>query len=332
MTRGPVLAAVLTAVLATPLAGQEAEPRPFDTWLAELVDEARARGFSDALLTAALVDVAPRETVIAEDRNQAEIVQTLEQYYANRVRPTMVDYGREMAAEHAGLLAELERDYGIPRQFLLAIWGMESSFGRFMGDVPIFDALVTLAWDPRRSELFRGELFDALQIVTNGDVALEAMTGSWAGAMGQPQFLPSSYLALAVDRDGDGWRDIWNSTADALASMANYLSQDAGWRRGYIWGREVTTPDGLAATIPGRATGSCPGMRRMTERRSLADWQRLGVRRVSGADLPQVDITGSLVSIDGRTFLVYDNYDALMRYNCVHRYALTVAMFAAQLR
>ena len=209
---------------------------------------------------------------------------------------------------------------------------MESSFGRFTGGVPVFDALVTLAWDPRRADLFRGQIFDALQIVANGDVELDAMTGSWAGAMGQPQFLPSNYLTLAVDRDGNGRRDIWNSTPDALASMANYLSRGSGWTRGYIWGREVTVPAGLADTVPGRATGTCPGMRRMTERHPLAEWQRLGVRRTSGADLPQVDIEGSLVAIDGRTFLVYDNYDALMRYNCVHRYALTVAMFAEQLR
>ena len=332
MTRGAILATVLAAALAVPLAGQQAEPPPFDIWLAELRDEARTRGFSDALVTAALADVEPRETVIAEDRNQAEVVQTLEQYYANRVRPTMVDYGREIAGEHAALLAELERDYGIPGHFLLAIWGMESSFGRFTGGVPVFDALVTLAWDPRRADLFRGQIFDALQIVANGDVELDAMTGSWAGAMGQPQFLPSNYLTLAVDRDGNGRRDIWNSTPDALASMANYLSRGSGWTRGYIWGREVTAPAGLADTVPGRATGTCPGMRRMTKRRPLAEWQRLGVRRTSGADLPQVDIEGSLVAIDGRTFLVYDNYDALMRYNCVHRYALTVAMFAEQLR
>ena len=330
MTRWPV-PVVLAAMLAAPLLAQQAAP-PFEQWRAELMAEARTRGFDAALVTRALGRAEPREQVIAEDRNQAEIVQTLETYYNSRVRPTMVDYGREVAVEHAALLADLERVYGVPGEFLLAIWGMESSFGRFTGGVPVFDALVTLAWDPRRADLFRGQIFDALQIVAGGDVDLDDMTGSWAGAMGQAQFLPSSYLALAVDHDGDGRRDIWNSTADALASMANYLVQQSGWNRGYTWGREVRAPSGLADEVPGRATGGCPGMRRMTERRPLAAWQAAGVRRTDGGALPAVEIDGSLVAIDSRAFLVYDNYDALMRYNCVHRYALTVAMFAAQLR
>jgi membrane-bound lytic murein transglycosylase B len=324
------LPVVLAAMLAAPLAAQD--PPPFEQWRAELMAEARSRGFDTALVTRALGRVQPREQVIAEDRNQAEIIQTLETYYDSRVRPKMVDYGREMAVEHAALLADLEREYGVPGEYLLAIWGMESSFGRFTGGVPVFDALVTLAWDTRRADVFRPQIFDALAIVSAGDVNLDDMTGSWAGAMGQAQFLPSNYLTLAVDHDGDGRRDIWNSTADALASMANYLVQQSGWDRGFTWGREVRAPAGLAEQVPGRATGGCPGMRRMTERRPLAAWQALGVRQTDGGALPAVDVEGSLVAIDGRAFLVYDNYDAFMRYNCVHRYALTVAMFAAQLQ
>jgi len=332
MTRALRLAAVLAAVLAAPLAAQQAqEPPPYAPWLADLMAEARSLGFSDALVEDALANVQPRQQVIAEDQNQAEVVQTLQQYYAGRVRPSMVDYGREMATEHAALLARLEQEYGVPRRFLLAIWGMESSFGRFTGGVPVFQALVTLAWYPRRADDFRREVFDALRIVANGDITVGEMTGSWAGAMGQSQFLPSNYLSLAVDEDGDGRRDIWGSTADSLASIANYL-RSYGWERGLIWGREVQAPDGLGASLPARATGGCPGIRRMTERRPLAEWQSLGVRRANGDDLPRADVDGSLVEIDGRAFLVYDNYDALMRYNCVHRYALTVAMFAEQLR
>ena len=135
----------------------------------------------------------------------------------------MVERGRALAAEHAPLLARIEAEYGVPRRFILAIWGMESQFGRITGGVPVFQALATLAWDPRRAEFFRGEIFAALRIVANGDITVPAMTGSWAGAMGQSQFLPSSYLQLAVDADGDGRRDIWKSTADSLGSIANYL-------------------------------------------------------------------------------------------------------------
>ena len=332
MIRGCALAAALATMLVVPAAGQQqAALLPFDDWRADLMAEARDRGFSDALVNEALAGIEPREQVISEDRNQAEVVQTLEQYYRIRVSPTMVERGRALATEHAPLLARIEAEYGVPRRVILAIWGMESQFGRITGGVPVFQALATLAWDQRRAEFFRGEIFAALRIVANGDISVPAMTGSWAGAMGQSQFLPSSYLQLAVDADGDGRRDIWKSTADSLGSIANYL-RSYGWQRAFTWGREVRTPAGLAGTIPGRASGGCPGIRRMTERRPLAAWQQLGVRRTSGADLPQVDIFGSLVEIYGRTFLVYDNYDALMRYNCVHRYALSVALFAEQLR
>ena len=238
---------------------------------------------------------------------------------------------KEAGQTWTGIARWIEEEYGVQRRFILAIWGMESSFGRVTGGVPVFQALATLAWDPRRAALFRSEIFNALSIVANGDTSVAAMTGSWAGAMGQSQFLPSSYLRLAVDADGDGRRDIWNSTADSLGSIANYL-RSYGWEREFTWGREVQAPTGLGDTIGGRANGGCPGIRRMTERRPLAEWQRLGVRRTSGTDLPSVDVDGSLVEIDGQVFLVYDNYDALMRYNCVHRYALTVAQFAEQLR
>ena len=198
------LVAALATMLVVPTAGQQAVPLPFDDWRAGLMAGARARGFSDALVNEALAGVEPREQVISEDRNQAEVVQTLGQYYRIRVSPTMVARGRALAVEHAQLLARIEAEYGVPRRFILAIWGMESQFGRITGGVPVFQALATLAWDPRRAEFFRGEIFAALSIVANGDITVAGMTGSWAGAMGQSQFLPSSYLQLAVDADGDG--------------------------------------------------------------------------------------------------------------------------------
>ena len=178
-----VLAAALATMLVVPAAGQQAAPLPFEEWRAGLMAEARARGFSDALVNEALAGVEPCEQVISEDRNQAEVVQTLEQYYRIRVSPTMVEHGRALAGEHAPLLARIEAEYGVPRRFILAIWGMESQFGRITGGVPVFQALATLAWDPRRAELFRGEIFAALSIVANGDITVAGMTGSWASAI-----------------------------------------------------------------------------------------------------------------------------------------------------
>ena len=174
---------VLAAALVVPAAGQQAAALPFEEWRAGLMAEARARGFSDALVNEALAGVEPREQVISEDRNQAEVVQTLEQYYRVRVSPTMVERGRALAGEHAPLLARIEAEYGVPRRFILAIWGMESQFSRITGGVPVFQALATLAWDPRRAELFRGEIFAALSIVANGDITVAGMTGSWASAI-----------------------------------------------------------------------------------------------------------------------------------------------------
>ena len=198
----------------------------------------------------------------------------------------------------------------------------------------MFQALATLAWEPRRSDFFRGELFDALTMVERGHADTESMTGSWAGAMGHPQFMPSSYLKFAEDFDRDGRRDIWWSVSDALASIANYLGE-WGWDDEFTWGREVRVTAAARARIdqeiPPRTEG-CFAMRNMTERVPLTEWQRLGVRRVNGRALPTADVTAGLVTTDTRSFLVYENYDAILRYNCAHYYALTVALLADQLR
>ena len=186
----------------------------------------------------------------------------------------------------------------------------------------------------RRADFFRGELFDALSMVSRGHIDAKSMTGSWAGAMGQPQFMPSSYLKYAEDFDRDGRRDIWRSTPDALASIANYL-EGWGWNDEFTWGREVRlTPEVREAVAQEtiRRTDGCYAMRNMTERIPLDDWRRLGVRRVDGRALPEGDVRAGLVETDTRSFLVYENYDAILRYNCAHYYALTVALLADQIR
>jgi membrane-bound lytic murein transglycosylase B len=222
----------------------------------------------------------------------------------------------------------------VQRRFIIAIWGIETRYGGITGNIPIFQALATLAWEPRRAEYFRNELFNALTMVSKGYIETKAMTGSWAGAMGHPQFMPSSYLKFAEDFDGDGRRDIWRSTPDALASIAHYL-EESGWDDEFTWGREVrVTPEARARIDQEttKRTEGCFAMRNMTERIPLGAWQALGVRRVDGTALPNSDVKAGLVTTDRRTFLVYENYDAILRYYCAHYYALTVALLADQIR
>jgi membrane-bound lytic murein transglycosylase B len=308
--------------------------QPFGAWLDEVRAEALKRGYSDALVEEALGGLEPLPRVIQADRSQAELNPGFGRYLSTRLTPTMIQRGRDQARIHRALLDRIERTLGVQRRFVLAIWGMETRYGRVMGTTPVFRALATLAWEPRRADLFRGELFNALTMVQRGHIDAASMTGSWAGAMGQAQFMPSSYLQYAVDFDDDGRRDIWKSTPDALGSIATYL-KGHGWDDQLTWGREVRmTPAVRAAiqkNIPNRREG-CYAVRNMTERRPLAEWQKLGVRRADGGALPRADVAASLVDVGTRRFLVYRNYDAILGYNCAHYYALTVALIADRFR
>ena len=305
----------------------------FDAWLSGFIDEARGRGYSEEVLDKTVVGLSPLPRAIESDRAQPELTIGFERYFESRVNRRVIRRGRELLQQHRSLLRRIEREHGVPRRIVLAIWGMESRYGSNAGRTPVFQALATLAWEPRRSAFFRGQLFDALEMVSRGYVEPDAMKGSWAGAMGQTQFMPSSYLAHAVDFDGDRRRDIWASTPDTLASMANYLKGN-GWTRQYTWGREVRLSAAArkrVADIPQRAAG-CGAMRDMTEALPLRDWARRGIRAVGGGPLPRSGPAASLVQVQDRAFLVYPNYDALLRYNCAQHYALAVAMLSERLR
>lgn len=308
-------------------------PRPFDVWLEDVIVEARQRGFDDALIDQTLRGLAPRPIVVERDRGQAELTLTFQRYFQTRVTRAVVRRGRELAQQHRTLLRRIQREYGVPSGMVLAIWGLESRYGRNTGVTPVFQALATLAWEPRRAAFFRGELFNAMSMVSRGHINAERMTGSWAGAMGQPQFMPSSYLEHAVDFDNDGRRDIWGSTPDALASIANYL-KGYGWTAGQTWGREVRVTSEVRSRIeeavPPRAQG-CSAKRAMTESRPLPEWRTLGVELRAGGALPRSTMPAALVDSGRRSFLVYSNYDALLGYNCAHHYALSVAMLSEQL-
>jgi membrane-bound lytic murein transglycosylase B len=303
---------------------------PFAEWLEALQAEARTRGFGEDLLERTLAGLSPLMDVVARDRRQPEVALTFEEYVTRRLTPEVVRRGQELAREHAALLARVEEAYGVPPAVVVAIWGLESRFGQHAGEVPVIQALATLAWEGRRAALFRGQLWDALAMVARGDVEPASLKGSWAGAMGQPQFMPSSYLAYAVDFDGDGRRDIWTSHADTFGSIAHYLARQ-GWRAGEGWGREVRVePEAMkriGAELRGRASG-CRAMRDIVGPASAADWQRLGVRRLEGGALPAADPPAGLVQAGARRFLVHANYDAVLRYNCAHHYALTAGLLA----
>ena len=301
---------------------------PFDEWLAAVRAEAIARGIRQQTVDQALTGLEPIATVIQRDRTQAEIVQTLDQYLKQRVTAGVVRTAQRMHRTHAAVLQKVSEKYGVPSGILVAIWGLESNFGRFSGVRPTIATLATLAYDPRRSALFRKELFDALAILDNGDVAPAALKGSWAGALGQPQFMPSSFLLYAVDFDGDGRRDIWKSMPDVFGSIANYLAAH-GWQKGQMWGREVSIPESLITRLPEVApmqTSGCLARRQMTAPLPLAEWRKLGVRTAAGRRLPSVDIEASLVMGDKRHFLVYPNYQSLLEYNCVNAYGLSVGL------
>jgi peptidoglycan lytic transglycosylase B len=327
-----ICASALTAlVAAAPAAPQEPEtPRPpFAEWLADLRTEALTRGIREDIVDAALEDVVePQPVILERDRTQAEVVFSLEKYIARQLTPRLIKGGRDAYAAHRELLEKVAQRYGVPSKIIVAIWGMESNYGRFSGVRPIVPALATLAWDPRRAAFFRGELFDALEIVNRGDIDLPRLRGSWAGAMGQVQFMPSSYLKFAEDFDGDGRRDIWSTTADVFASIANYL-QGHGWTANESWGREVkvtaSAESRISESVP-RRSGTCAAMRNMAGPLPLTRWQELGVRLPGGARLPKRAIEASLVAGDTRHFLAYSNYDALLEYNCAHSYAISVAL------
>jgi membrane-bound lytic murein transglycosylase B len=301
---------------------------PFSEWLAGVRAEAIARGIREATVDQALSGLEPVPTVIQRDRTQAEIVQTLDQYLKQRITARVVRTAQSMRRTHATVLQQASEKYGVPAGILVAIWGLESNFGRFSGVRPTIATLATLAYDPRRTALFRKELFDALAILDSGDVEPAALKGSWAGALGQPQFMPSSFLLYAVDFDGDGRRDIWKSTPDVFASIANYLAAH-GWQKAQTWGREVTIPDGLITRLPEVAplqTSGCLARRQMSTPLPLAEWSKLGVRTLTKRALPTADIEASLIMGVDRHFLVYPNYQALLDYNCVNAYGLSVGL------
>jgi membrane-bound lytic murein transglycosylase B len=295
-----------------------AEPASFAQWLEGFRQEAETAGISPATLDQALDGLEPIPRVIELDRRQPEGRLSFHDYNRRVLSPARIERGRELLREHKDLLDRVAADYGVQPRFIVALWGIETNYGGYTGDYSVIAALATLAYDGRRAAFFRNELMQALRIVDQGDVTASAMIGSWAGAMGQSQFMPSSYLAYAVDYDGDGRRDIWGTPHDIFASIATYLAK-SGWNDRYTWGRQVRLPDERSAA----ATG-------LDVVRPLPQWHALGIRRLNGGELPMVVLDASLLQMDGDgpAYLVYQNFRVLMRWNRSTYFALTVGELA----
>ncbi|MCP1315081.1 MULTISPECIES: lytic murein transglycosylase [unclassified Halomonas] len=292
-------------------AAEQVQYASFNQWLGDFRRHAREQGISEATLASAFDSLRYRERVIELDRYQPEFVRPIWQYLDSAVSDTRVATGREKLQAHRQTAEQMQGRYGVPAEIVVAIWGIESNYGSNFGDFSTLEALATLAYDGRRREFARNELLSALRIIDEGDISAEQMKGSWAGAMGHTQFIPSSFEAYAVDGDNDGRRDIWGSIPDVMASTANYLAK-AGWQSGQPWGREVILPDGFDYA--------------QTERRSTREWAAQGVRAVSG-ELPEFDSAAIIVPAGARgpAFLVGPNFRAILRYNNATSYALAVA-------
>jgi len=305
-----------TAAAAEPAAGEG-----FSAWLARFRREARGEGISPTTLARALDDVRYRPRVIELDRSQPEFVRPIWQYLDSAVSAQRVTSGRARLAEHRDTARRMEQRYGVPAEVIVAIWGIESNYGGNFGDFSTLEALATLAYDGRRRDFARGELLAALRIIEAGDIAPERMLGSWAGAMGHTQFIPSSFEAYAVDGDGDGRRDIWGSIPDVMASTAHYLAR-AGWREGQPWGVEVILPAGFDYART-----------ELSDRRPSAEWAAQGVRALGGGALPAYDEAAVIVPAGARgpAFLVGPNFRAILRYNNATSYALAVGNLANEI-
>ena len=318
LSRTLLFAALLFPVVAQ--AGEEADnPAEFAECVTRLKDSALERGISKAVVERDLAAVKYVARVIELDRKQPEFSESFATYFERRVTQDRIVRGRALLAEHRQLLNKISREFGVPAQYLVSFWGLETNFGGYFGKMPILDSLATLACDPRRSEYFTGELINALKIIDEGSITAERMQGSWAGAMGHTQFMPSVFLRYALDYDGDGKRDLWGSLPDALASAANFL-RGIGWQAEQRWGREVSLPKNFPYEKAGLAT-----------RLSLQEWQALGVRQSDGTNLAREDMQASLLvptGHEGPAFLVYDNFRVIMRWNRAEAYALAVGHLA----
>ncbi|MGY3887246.1 lytic murein transglycosylase [Aeromonas aquatica] len=313
--KGRLALLLLGGILSTPL---QASP-DFNDYVVGLKREAVAAGIPSVTVEAAFADIRIIEAAIKHDKNQPEFKLTLDSYIPRAVPQWKVNQAKALYRQHLPLLTKIGQEYGVQPRFIVALWGIETNFGKLTGNFPLISSLATLAWEGRREAFFKAQLFDALRIIEQGHVTPTAFKGSWAGAMGQVQFMPSSFLTYAVDQDGDGRKDLWGNLADVFGSAANYLHQN-GWRDDETWGRRVRVPAGLDPALLG-----------LEQRKSLAQWQALGVRQQDGSPLPRAKMQASLIrpdDVQGRSYLAYDNYRVLRHWNRSPYFVVAVGTLA----
>ena len=321
MQRRHFIATGMAALTVAPMA--HANVAGFPNWIAGFRGRAQAAGISDRTFQAAFANISYLQDSIERDRNQSEFVRPLADYMSTAVSDTRVTTGREQVRRYANVLAQIEARFDVEPQVVAAVWGMESNYGQRRGDTPLISTLATLAYDGRRGQFFESQLIAALKILQNGDVSPSNMTGSWAGAMGHTQFIPTSYEAYAVDFTGDGRRDIWtDDPTDALASTAAYFRR-YGWSKGQPWGVEVRLPAGFDFSQTGRSVTRAP-----------SDWARGGVVGIDGRAVPDYgDATLSTpTGAGGPAFLLFRNYDVIGRYNNAEAYIIGVGHLSDRIR
>lgn len=303
----------------------QANSQDFSSWLQQLRSEARQRGISEGIITQGLPSsMQPLPRVLELDRKQPESTRTFDQYLTMAVNDKRVRDGQSRMTQHHSLLQRVSDTYGVPPEVIVALWGVETSYGSNTGGFSVVQALATLAYDGRRSAFFREELLKALEIADADHIRLADMRGSWAGAMGQCQFMPSSFLRFAQDFNNDGKRDIWNTEADVFASTANYLSK-SGWKKNQPWGMRVKLPEGIDRSLLGIDTA-----------KSIQFWHDLGVRQANGKSLPfEGAYFVSVIQPGGAgtsAFVVYDNYKVIMKWNKSNYFATSVGLLSDRLK
>jgi len=324
-------------VFANKLYAKELSQSGFEQYVVELKTEALTHGFTQSLIDNSFAKVKFHKRAVSADRKQPEKIETLDTYLPKRIPKWKVKKARVLFKQHQEILSEIGNKYGVQPRFIVALWGLETNFGKFTGGYNVVSALSTLAYEGRRETFFKKQLWAALTILKQGHIDSADMKGSWAGAMGQNQFMPTSFLAYAVDGDGDGKKDIWQNQVDIFASMANYLQKE-GWNDELTWGRQVKLPPNfdISLAIP-KNTGSRKNWLKAwgkTEK-TLAQWQSLGIRRTDGTNLPNVAIKAALVFPDdesGRAYLAYDNYKSLMHWNLSYYFVSSVGHLSDRIK
>lgn len=319
--KSAALSFIIAITISSASFAQETNEKQFQTWLMRFAPEAESAGISNQTIYSFMKEAQYLPKVIELDRKQPDKMKSFDQYLKGAMPASRIKKAKEKYKENHKILTEIGKKYGVQPRFIVALWGSESDFGRNMGSFNTLNCLATLAFEGRRADFFKSELINALKMIDSDHINQEDIKGSWAGAMGQTQFMPSSFLQLAVDYNQDGKKDIWDTKADVFASIANYLSE-SGWDSSVTWGREIKLPHGFSEKLIGKHID-----------KSISEWNKLGIKTINGKNLPaKKGLMASVIKVEdkegSRAFLIYPNYKILLKWNRSLYFATTVSMLA----